>query len=565
MNQDDASPCELSNFLSELFRSDTVGASHFLRDLAAQGFAEIEPFTMPELQKAISKMKNRKCADEGGLVADMFKQASRQFLECLLEAFNRMLAAGELDSSWRRTLFTMIPKSGDRKDPANWRPIAVLRVSYKMFSRLVHDRLKPILEQHQSPDQRGFRPKCMAEDAFLVFEGVTSKSIEWNLPLWMASLDLKKAFDRVEYPALFEALRAQGVPSEYLALLAEMYRGQSGHLREAEDFQIGRGVKQGDVISPLLFNAALESAMRSWKEKVSNKGVPVGNQHILTNIRYADDLMIYATSSEELVQMLEALVQELQAIGLHLNSKKSKILTTSSQGPMMIEVAGELVEVLYGQVAHKYLGRKIPGDLRSRNSVEVAHRIRCAWAKFCQHRDVLTDKNVSLSSRLRLFATVVSPCVLFGLAACALTTVQVESIDTVQRRMLRLIVGWVRTGDEPWADTMRRMRDRVARAMSIFPIEAWSAQLARRKFKMAGRFMARGQDWPSIIVLWDPKSTNPMACRSRGRPQRRWDDDFHEFTSACFPGQDWRDIAVDAVLWNSQTEAFIAGLSRAMP
>ena len=91
--------------------------------------------------------------------------------------------------------------------------------------------------------------------------------------------------------------------------------------------------------------------------------------------------------------------------------------------------------------------------------------------------------------------------------------------------------------DEPWADTMRRMRDRVARAMSIFPIEAWSAQLARRKFKMAGRFMARSQDWPSIIVLWDPKSTNPMACRSRGRPQRRWDDYFHEFTSACFPAR----------------------------
>ena len=516
---------------------------------------------MPELRKAISKMKNRKCADEGGLVADMFKHASREFLECLLQAFNRMLSAGELDSSWRRTLFTMIPKSGDRKDPANWRPIAVLRVSYKIFSRLIHERLKPILEDHQSPDQRGFRPKCSVEDAFLVFEGVTGKSIEWNIPVWMASLDLKKAFDRVEYPALFEALRTQGVSSGYLALLAEMYRGQSGHLREAEDFKIGRGVKQGDVISPLLFNAALESAIRRWKEKVSNNGVPVGDQQVLTNIRYADDLMIYATSWQELVRMLEALVQELAAIGLHLNSKKSKILTTSSQGPTMIEVAGELVEVLDGQVSHKYLGRKIPGDLRSRNSVEVAHRIKCAWAKFSQHRDALTDKNICLRSRLRLFAAVVSPCVLFGLAACALTGVQVESLDTVQRRMLRLIVGWVRTGEEPWADTMRRMRDRVARAMHIFPVEPWSTQFARRKYKMAGCFMANGQDWPSIIIRWHPNSINSVAFRSRGRPQRRWEDDFHEFTSARFPGRDWRDIAVDKVLWSSQMEAFIAGRS----
>jgi hypothetical protein len=340
-----------------------------------------------------------------------------------------------------------------------------------------------------------------------------------------------------------------------------MYRGQSGHLREAEDFKIGRGVKQGDVISPLLFNAALEFAIRRWKEKVSNNGVPVGDQQVLTNIRYADDLMIYATSWQELVRMLEALVQELAAIGLHLNSKKSKILTTSSQGPTMIEVAGELVEVLDGQVSHKYLGRKIPGDLRSRNSVEVAHRIKCAWAKFSQHRDALTDKNICLRSRLRLFAAVVSPCVLFGLAACALTGVQVESLDTVQRRMLRLIVGWVRTGEEPWADTMRRMRDRVARAMHIFPVEPWSTQFARRKYKMAGCFMANGQDWPSIIIRWHPNSTNSVAFRSRGRPQRRWEDDFHEFTSARFPGRDWRDIAVDKVLWSSQMEAFIAGRS----
>jgi len=561
LSQDDASAGELSEFLSEIFRSETAGAAAFLDGLAARKYSEIVPFTMPELRRAVSKMKNRKCADEGGLVADMFKHASGEFLRCLLQAFNQMLVKGELDSSWHRTLFTMIPKSGSRKDPANWRPIAVLRVSYKIFSRLIHQRLRPILEEQQSHDQRGFRPNCSVEDAFLVFEGVTEKCIEWNIPLWMASLDLRKAFDRVEYPALFEALQAQGVPPAYLALLAEMYRGQSGHLREAEDFQIGRGVKQGDIISPLLFNAALECAMRRWKDKIGTDGLPVGERNVLTNIRYADDLMIYATSWEELVRMLEALVEELQAIGLHLNQKKSKIFTTSSRKPTMIEVAGEFVEVLDGQAAHKYLGRKISGNLGSRNSIEVAHRIQSAWAKFAQHRDILSDKNVCLRSRLRLFSAVVTPCVLFGLSTCALTGAQVESLNVVQRRMLRVIVGWVRLREEPWADTMRRMRDRVDRAMNIFPIQPWSSQLARRKFNLAGMFMKNQEDWPSIIIRWHPNSTNPIAFRSRGRPQRRWEDDFHEFTSVRFPGQDWRDIAVDNVLWNSQMEAFIAGRS----
>ena len=86
--------------------------------------------------------------------------------------------------------------------------------------------------------------------------------IEWNSSLWSASLDLRKAFDRVEYASLFEALRDQGVHDDYLSILARIYSDQNGQVRGSDMFPIERGVKQGDVISPLLFNAALELAMK---------------------------------------------------------------------------------------------------------------------------------------------------------------------------------------------------------------------------------------------------------------------------------------------------------------
>ena len=150
---------------------------------------------------------------------------------------------------------------------------------------------------------------------------------------------------------------------------------------------------------------------------------------------------------------------------------------------------------------------------------------------------------------------------LFGLATCALTRRQVESLDVLQRRMLRSIVGWVRVPDEPWDDTMRRMRHKVARATSIFPIPTWTSQLARHKFGPAGSFMQKAADWPARAIRWDPSSTHPYAHRGRGRPQRRWDDDLALFATTHFPGQRWFHAASDPAQWNAREDAFVASMT----
>ena len=87
---------------------------------------------------------------------------------------------------------------------------------------MVYKRVKPILEAQQSKDQIGFRSSVGVDDAFAVFENVCSKSMEWSVPMWCASLDLRKAFDRIEYNALFDALKVQGVPYAYLKLIASL-------------------------------------------------------------------------------------------------------------------------------------------------------------------------------------------------------------------------------------------------------------------------------------------------------------------------------------------------------
>ena len=183
---------------------------------------------------------------------------------------------------------------GDSSQPTNWRPIAVLKITYKIFSRLLYNRLRVVMDEQQPHDQTGFRPITGIDDAFVVLECLSSKSLEWNAPIWFASLDLTKAFDRIEYSPLFDALLQQGVPRCYCTLLWKLYKGQTGSVHGSERFNIERGVKQGDVISPILFNAGLEHAMRKWKAKLVHHGVQLGHGSRLTNIRYADDLMLFA-------------------------------------------------------------------------------------------------------------------------------------------------------------------------------------------------------------------------------------------------------------------------------
>ena len=115
-------------------------------------------------------------------------------------------------------------------------------------------------------------------------------------------------------------------------------------------------------------------------------------------VRYADDIIVYAETARALISMMNALVEKLNKIGLHLSPLKTNILMTVDVGaPLYLDIAGNMLEVLMHADFHKYLGRQISGNQSQRHVTELRHRIRVAWYKFQWHREVLTNKHVSIN------------------------------------------------------------------------------------------------------------------------------------------------------------------------
>jgi hypothetical protein len=212
--------------LEELFKTDAQTAPY-----GNELIKETPPITTGEVSTALRHMAAGKAQDDRCLIMEMFRHGGISVHKALTDTFSKMLANGKSDPSCKQVLFMMLPKPGNAKQLKNWRPIAILRVTYKIFTRVLHERLQPILDLKQSPDQVGFRRDTSSLEALLVSEVISGKILEWSLGLWAASVDLIKVFDRVEHAALFEALCRHGLSESYVALLAEMYDGQVGGLR----------------------------------------------------------------------------------------------------------------------------------------------------------------------------------------------------------------------------------------------------------------------------------------------------------------------------------------------
>ena len=152
--------------------------------------------------------------------------------------------------------------------------------------------------------------------------------------LGIAAVGFKKAFDTVEHSSLWTALRRQGVPPEYVHLLQRLYHDQKASVRTdstSKPSKLRRGTKQGDLLSSLLFNALLqhvpESLIPDWQRRRRGLQLAHTDESVLTNLRFADDILLVSQTLPNLKTLLGDLVTAASPHGLEVHPTKTKIMT----------------------------------------------------------------------------------------------------------------------------------------------------------------------------------------------------------------------------------------------
>ena len=174
----------------------------------------------------------------------------------------------------------------------------------------------------------GFREGRRTRDQIANIRWIIEKAREFQKSICF--IDYAKAFDCVDHNKL-EILKEMGTPEHLTCLLRNLYAGQEATVRTGHGtkdwFQIEKGVHQGCLLSPCLFNLYAEYIMRNAGLDEAQAGIKIARKNI-NNLRYVDDTSLMAKSEEELMSLLMKVKEESEKAGLKLNTQKTKILAS---------------------------------------------------------------------------------------------------------------------------------------------------------------------------------------------------------------------------------------------
>ena len=213
--------------------------------------------------------------------------------------------------------------------------------------KILQVRFQKYINQELPDVQTGFWKVRGTRDQIANIHWIIKKAGEFQKNIYLCFIDYAVAFDWLDYNKLWKILKEMGIPDHLTCLLRNLYAGQEATVRaghgKTDWFQIGKGVRQGCILSPCLFSLHAEYIMRNAGLEESQAGIKIAGRNT-NNLRCAVNTTLMAESEEELKTLLMKVKEESEKVGLKLNIQKTKIMAS---GPITSwQIDGETVDTV---------------------------------------------------------------------------------------------------------------------------------------------------------------------------------------------------------------------------
>ncbi len=415
-----------------------------------------DPPTLHELAHVLHRLPDGKAAGECGVFYEMLKYGKGAAAAALARLLHSVWLLREVACDW--SFANIVPvykgKRLDRADTANYRPISLLSCIWKVLELVLNFRLYTHVETHCliSDEQGGFRWKRGTQDLIFAVSETIHMRREQGLPTFAAFLDVSSAYDTVCRTLLWDRLWNVGVRGTFLRIIQKMYESTEARVllgggRKTSVVRQRQGTAQGAVLSPMLYAIFIDPIVVAIKGRglgVHSEDADCDARLYLGVLLYADDMVLMASSAEELTEMLAAAEAFANASRFRFNPAKTEVLVVpGADGEAAF--AG-CTWALYGEVlptchAFRYLGVMVSAD----GTWKLACEARVKAAKCTSFRWLaagLTHEGYGVATAARLWRALAEPVLCYGSEIWAPDRGGAKSVRALHLFVARNVIGY---------------------------------------------------------------------------------------------------------------------------
>jgi hypothetical protein len=299
-----------------------------------------------EVERVIEEMRDKKATGYDDVPVEALTLLGDDGLNLLTQLINNIYESGERLKDFTEVKMIALKKKPKARKCTDHCTISLIAHVAKVVASVIRRRSEKKIEDVLGEDQFGFRKGKGTRDAIGILKLISEQTLDIGEEICVCFIDWQKGFDHVKWTKLMEILKKTGTDWCERRLISKLYMDQSVKVRldqgVTKSVKIGRGVRQGCCLSPLLFNVYIVYVTQEALEGLG--GFKVEGQ-IISTVRYANDLVLLAKEETVLQSMIDKLIEVERGYGMEINVERTKTIRISRQRtPLQIKIDRKPVE-----------------------------------------------------------------------------------------------------------------------------------------------------------------------------------------------------------------------------